>query len=145
MLNSYKTILHSNTIKMKKIISVQRASKLLSSILGLLIAFHLLVIVKVVPAHIIWGNQIPEANIMPLELIAIVISFSFLLFVQIKMRYVKMGQKNKVVNVLLWIVGAIFLFNAVMNLLSEVRAENFIFAPIALIMAFLTVRLAIEK
>lgn len=129
---------------MKKVISAQRASKILVWILGLMIVFHLLVILKIVPATWVWGNKIPPESVLPLELIAIVITFSFGLFLQIKMRYVKMEQRNIAVNVVLWIIAAFLTFNAIANVISEVTVENVIFAPLALLMAILTIRLAIE-
>ena len=129
---------------MKKLISAKRASQILLSIIGVMILFHILVIAGVVPSNWVWGNNFPAESILPLELIAIVITFSFGLFLQIKMRYVKMEQKNKVVNIVLWIIAAFLIFNAITNIISTVTIENLIFAPLALIMAILTIRLAIE-
>lgn len=129
---------------MKKVITAQRASQILTVILGLMILFHLLVIIGIVPASWVWGDKAPRESILPLELIAIVITFSFILFLKIKMRYVNMGQKNKPVNVVLWIIAAFLAFNALANLISSATVENIIFAPLALLMAILTIRLAIE-
>lgn len=129
---------------MKKVISAQRSMQIMQTILGLMILFHLLVILRIIPATMVWGNQFPEESILPLELIAIVFTFSFGLFLQIKMRYVKMEQKKKVVNIFLWIIAAFLFFNAIANLISEVRVENFIFSPLAILMALLTIRIAVE-
>lgn len=130
---------------MRKLISAKKASNLLLIVLGLLIVFHLLVIAGLVPSTIVWGNQIEEASILPLELIAIVITISFGLFILIKMRYLADNRPSKVVNIGLWIIAIFLLGNSIANLLSSVSAENFVFAPIAILMGLLTIRLALEK
>lgn len=130
---------------MKKLITPQKAANSILVILGLLIVFHLTVIAGLVPGSFVWGDQIPQENILPMEMIAIVITLSFGLFILIKMRYLKDQRPSKVVNIGLWIISIFFLVNVVTNLISKVSLENFIFAPIALILALLTIRLAVER
>lgn len=130
---------------MRKLITPEKAANTILTILGLLIGFHLLVIAGILPGSFVWGNQIPQENILPMEMIAIVVTLSFGLFILIKMRYYKEQRSSKLVNIALWIVSLFFVVNVVTNLISDISAENFIFAPIALILALLTIRLAIEK
>lgn len=77
---------------MKKLITAKLAGNLLLASLGLLLIFHLLVLLNFLPADMIWG-----------------------------------GQANAD------------------NLASGVSAENFILAPITLILALCAFRLAVEK
>lgn len=130
---------------MKKLISAQRSSQLLLVAIGAIIAFHLLVIAGLIPANQVWSSQPDEASILPLELISIVFSFSFGLFTLIKMRYVKTGEKSQVVTFGLWVITAFLFYNSVANLISELPFDNFFFAPLELLMALLTLRLAVEK
>jgi len=130
---------------MRKLLTPQQAAQSILYILGALIVFHLTVIVGLVPGSFVWGDQIPQESILPMELIAIVMTVSFGLFILIKMRYLKDNRSAKVVNIGLWIIALIFLINVVTNLISKVSVENFIFAPVALVLALLTVRLALEK
>ncbi|MFA9392741.1 MAG: hypothetical protein ACERKD_23235 [Prolixibacteraceae bacterium] len=129
---------------MKKIISVQRTSQTILALVGVLILFHLMVIFHLIPTTWVWGNDMEEASILPLELIAIVVTFSFGLFTLIKMRYVKTGEDSKVVNIGLWLIAAFLLYTSVMNIISEVAIDNFFFAPITFVLTLLTVRLVIE-
>lgn len=130
---------------MKQLISIQKAKTILLYLLGLLIVFHVLVIVGLVPGHFVWGNQIPEESILPMEMIAIVLTISFMLFVMIKMRYLAENRKSVFANIALWIIGLLLSLSALLNLISEVSIENLIFAPLALVMSLLTIRVAIEK
>jgi hypothetical protein len=50
-----------------------------------------------------------------------------------------------VVKVLVWIIFVFLLLNTLGNLASGVSAENFVFAPITLVLALCALRLAIEK
>ncbi len=60
-------------IPMKKIITAENAKIILLSILGLIIGYHLLIIIGVIPPSFVWGEDFDEASVMPLELISIVI------------------------------------------------------------------------
>lgn len=130
---------------MKKLIKLELAKKILLSLLGLLIFFHLFVIVGVIPGTIVWGNAIPTESILPMEMIAIVLTVSFMLMIMIKMRYLSEGRKSNFANFALWAIAIFLLANAIFNLISKVGIENYIFAPLALILSLLTFRIAIEK
>jgi hypothetical protein len=113
--------------------------------LGLLLIFHLLVLLKIVPADIMWGGQANAGNIVMLELIAIVVALFFGYVIAAKTGYFQVGKFMGVVKVLVWIIFAFLLLNTLGNLASGVSAENFVFAPITLVLALCALRLAIEK
>jgi hypothetical protein len=131
----------------KRLISAKLAGKILLWALGLLAAFHVLGLLRVVPSDIVWGGQIggSAANLMTLEIISLVITLLFAAIVAAKMGYILAGKFRALVAVGVWIVFAYMILNLVGNLASAVSFENLIFAPITLIMAFLALRLAIEK
>lgn len=132
---------------MKKLISAKLAGALLLISLGLLAIFDLLILLNVVPSNIVWGGQIkdPAANLIVLELIALVVTFIFAIVIAAKMDYIKAGSFTKAVNIGVWIIFAYLILNTLGNLASGVSFENLIFAPITLILAFCAFRLAIEK
>ncbi|NWG07195.1 MAG: hypothetical protein HXY35_10995 [Chloroflexi bacterium] len=130
---------------MKKLISAKLAENVLLVALGLLLIFHVLVLLKVLPANMIWGGQANAGNLLMLESIALVVTMLFGLTIAAKTGYVNAGKFAGVVNVLVWLIFAFLLLNTLGNLASGVSAENFIFAPITLILAFCAFRLAIEK
>ena len=132
---------------MKKLISEKLAGNLLLISLGLLVIFDILILLNVLPSNIVWGGQIkdPAANLIVLELIALVVTFIFAIVIAAKMDYIKAGGFKNAVNIGIWIIFAYLILNTLGNLASGVSFENLIFAPITLALAFCAFRLAIEK
>jgi hypothetical protein len=132
---------------MKKLISAKLAGNLLLISLGLLAVFDILILFHVVPSNIVWGGQIKgaAANLIPLEVIALVVTFLFAMVIAARMDYIKAGRFTKAVNIGVWIIFAYLLLNTLGNLASGVSFENLIFAPITLILGLCALRLAIEK
>ena len=132
---------------MKKLISEKLAGNMLLISLGVLAIFDILILLNIVPSNIVWGGQIkdPAANLVVLELIALVVTSIFALVIAVKMDYIKAGGFTKAVNIGVWIIFAYLILNTLGNLASDVSFENLIFAPITLVLAFCAFRLAIEK
>ncbi|MEP7133942.1 MAG: hypothetical protein ABI904_03320 [Chloroflexota bacterium] len=130
---------------MKKLISAKLAGNILLASLGLLLVFHILVLLKVVPATMMWGGQATSANLILLEIVALAVTLFFGFVIAAKTGYVNAGKFTGVVKVLVWIIFAFLLLNTLGNLASGVSAENFIFAPITLVLALCALRLAVEK
>jgi hypothetical protein len=130
---------------MKKLISAKLAGKILLFSLGLLLVLHILVLLKIVPADSMWGGQATPANLITLEIIALAVTLFFGYVIAAKTGYIHAGKLAGVANVLVWIIFIFLLLNTLGNLASGVSAENFIFAPVTLILALCAFRLAIEK
>jgi hypothetical protein len=134
-------------LRMRKLISAKLAGNLLLTSLGLLIVFHILVLLNIVPSSIVWGGQIQNSttSFPTLETISLIVTLVFGVIVAAKLDYIKAGNFKKVVNIGVWVIFAYLILNTLGNLASGVTFENLIFAPITLILAFLALRLAIEK
>ena len=132
---------------MKKLISAKLAGNILLFSLGLLFLFHILVLLKVIPADIVWGGQIRgvPANLVTLETIALLVTALFILIVAAKTGYLQTGKLSGAINVGLWLIFAYLLLNTLGNLASGISFEKLIFAPITIILALCAFRLAIEK
>jgi hypothetical protein len=132
---------------MKKLISAKLAGNILLFSLGLLFLFHILVLLKVIPADIVWGGQIRgvPANLVTLESVALLVTALFLLIVAAKTGYVQPGKLSGAINVGLWLIFAYLLLNTLGNLASGISFEKLLFAPITIILALCALRLAIEK
>jgi len=129
----------------KKLITARLAGNILLASLGVLLVFHILVLFGILPADTIWGGQANAGNLIVLEIAAIVITVFFGLIIAAKTGYIKTGKFTGAVNALVWIVFAFLVLNTLGNLASGVSAENFVFAPITLILAFCALRLAVGK
>ena len=132
---------------MKKLISAKTAGSILLCAMGLLLLFHVLVTLRIIPSDIIWGGQIQNssANLLTMEVIAFVITILFILILLAKLDYIKVKRLRVIVNIGVWIIFIYFLLNTVGNFASGVSFENLVFAPITILLTLLALRLAIEK
>ena len=132
---------------MKKLISAQLAGNILLISMVLLIILHILILLKVVPSDIIWGGQITDASnhLTTLETISLLVTLVFTIIIAAKMGYMKADRFKKAIDIGVWVIFAYLILNTVGNLASSVTTENLVFAPITLVLAFFTLRLAIEK
>jgi len=132
---------------MKKLVSAKLAGNILLFSLGLLVIFHILVLLRVVPATIIWGGQIQgvPANLVTLETVALFVTAIFILIVAAKTGYLQAGKVSGAVNIGVWLIFAYLLLNTLGNLASGISFEKLLFAPITIILALCALRLAIEK
>jgi hypothetical protein len=132
---------------MNKLISMKLAGNLLLGSLGLLAVFHLLVLLGVIPADIVWGGAIQNStmSLFPLEMISLFITLLFGVVIAAKAGYIKVFRFQTVVNIGVWVVFAILLLSTLANFASGVAFENLIFAPIAVVLAFCAYRLASGK
>jgi hypothetical protein len=132
---------------MNKLISTKLAGNLLLGSLGLLAAFHILVLLRVLPADIVWGGAIQNSttSLFPLEIISLLVTLLFAVIISAKAGYIKAFRFQTAVNIGVWVVFAILLLSMIANFASGVAFENLIFAPIAVVLALCAYRLAIEK
>lgn len=132
---------------MKKLISVKLAGIILLAALGLLAIFHILVLLGVIPADIVWGGMIQgvPSNLVTLETVALLVTLLFIVIIAAKTGYVQAGRLSGVVNIGVWLIFAYLLLNTLGNLASGVSFETLVFAPITIILALCAFRLAIEK
>lgn len=132
---------------MKKLISAKLAGNILIIILVLLAIFHVLILFKFVPSGIVWGGQIKDlsTNLVTLELVSLIVTLIFIFIIAAKIGYINVGKFKKIINISVRIIFGYFVLNTFGNIASGVAAENLVFAPITILLAILTFRLAIEK
>ena len=132
---------------MKKIISANLAGKILLGAFILMLVMHALILLRLIPADIVWGGQVKadQSNLLSLEIVAITLTLVFTGIVAQKLKLLKIGESKKAVNVGIWIVFAYLILNTLGNFASGVKAETLVFGPLTIVMAFCALRLAIEK
>jgi len=132
---------------MNKLISTKLAGNLLLGSLGLLAVFHILVLLRVLPADIVWGGAIQDSSssLFPLEMISVLITLLLAVIIAAKTGYIKAFRFQTAVNIGVWVVFAILLLSMIANFASGVAFENLIFAPVAVVLVLCAYRLAVEK
>jgi hypothetical protein len=131
---------------MQKLISARLAGTLLLIGMGLLLIFHVLVLLSIVPPEIVWGGQAGTSptNLLALEAVALIVTVLFAIIIAAKTGYIAAGRFQKIATIGVWVIFAYFVLNLIANLASGVSAEKLVFAPVTLILALCAVRLAIE-
>lgn len=131
---------------MTKMISVNLAGTILIAMMILLIAMHVLIMLRVIPYDIVWGGQIKdEASLVPYETGALIVLTIFLAVVAIKVGYLKADRLKKAAGIGTWIVFAYFVLNTVGNFASGVSLEKLIFGPVTIVMVLLSLRVAVAR
>lgn len=132
---------------MKKFITVKLAGNLLLIVLVMLVIFHILILLKIIPPGIVWGGQAngSPGRLFYLELISLIVTLLFIVIVAVKLNYLRLPRLRKAANIGLWVMFVYFILNTIGNLASDVTMEKVVFTPITLILAILAFRLAIEK
>ena len=129
-----------------KVLSTTVAGKILTVLLMLLIVMHLLALLRVLPYEVVCGGRIEDASsLAAYETNALIITVLFLVIVSIKVGYIKADRLRRVADVGMWIVFAYFAMNIVSNLASGVSLEKLVFVPIWVILALLSLRVAVEQ
>lgn len=132
---------------MKKLISTKTAGNILLALFGLLVAFHIVILLNLLPSNVVWGGQVggSPSSLRTLETISLFLTILFAVVVAAKIGYIRVGKFSRVINVLLWIIFTYLLLNTAGNLASSSSFETRLFTPITIVAALLVLRLATEN
>ena len=135
---------------MKKLISFKLAAQLSWALFGLLILFHLAVIIGIllfdyVPIDFLWGGRMEsKAQLLNFEIFSLgVIALSFFI-VLVRSERIQIPSLLGVAKVGTWVLFVLFLLNTLGNILAK-RAFEKSFAIITALLSVLCLRLAIES
>lgn len=127
-------------------ISFKVAILLFLILLSLVLIFHFLVILKIIPYNIVWAGKIEnDAQMNLFESISILINFILLTAILVKGNILRLKINRIIIQVILYLFVVIFALNTVGNLFAKMSLETYIFAPLTFISAFLCLRIALEK
>lgn len=132
---------------MQKIISAKLAGIILLVAFGLLIGFHGLGLMGIIPTDAVWGGQMADspAKLMLFKLIALLVTVIFAVIIAAKLSYFNIGKLYKVASIGVWVIFWYLILNTIGNLASNVALERLIFTPITVLLALCAYRLALER
>ena len=131
---------------MKQLISFETAGKILLTILIGLIFFHILVLTGIIPKDIVWAGSIQDKqDLIKKESLSLVILSVVILIVLLKLRHINSFLPAKLIDIAMWLPVILFSLNTLGNLTALHPLERYGFGLLTLIMAFLSLRLALEK
>jgi len=127
--------------------SARTAGNILLTLMFLLMGFHILVLIGIIPDEMVWGGQTVgnTVNKGTLELVALFSTILFSIIISMKLEYLWVGKFTKAINIVMWVIFAFFLLNIIGNFASTSAVEKFLFGPLTIIMSMLALRVAIEK
>ncbi len=115
----------------------QNSIKIMLGLILLVILFHLLIMIEVIPYEIAWGGRLQtDEQMYVFETISILINFFLLFILLMKGRYIKSWLKEKTLNIILGIFLILFIINTVGNLFAQTNFEK-LFALLTLMFSFL--------
>jgi hypothetical protein len=113
--------------------STKTTIKILTSLLVLVIFFHLLILLKIIPYTIAWGGRLKtDQEMYVFESVSIVINLLLIFILSLKAKHVK----HKIIDITLWIFFVLFSLNTIGNLLAKTTFEKS-FSVITLLFAVL--------
>jgi len=123
-------------------IPFNRAAQMIMGLGVLLLGFHTLVILEVIPYTIVWGSRLNSYD----EMIQYEVVSMFILLALITLTWIKTKNKNNAfVSILLWVYVGLFALNTIGNLLSKNLFEMIVFTPLTILLALLCARVAMER
>lgn len=118
--------------------------QLIAAVSALFVLFHILVIIGVFPAAVVWGGRISErGKLVRMELVSIgslVVIGGFSYFYG---KTLFLGGGVALLRVLIWFFALLFLLNTVGNLFAKTRFERFAFTPVTALLSILLSMLAL--
>ena len=131
---------------MKKLISQQQTINLILALLTMLLLFHILILIEVIPYTIVWAGKIRSVGEMKkFELISFFVNVSVIVIFFLKACYIQNKISTKILNAFIWLIAGLFCLNTVGNLFAESNVEFFFFTPVTFILSLLCLRLLLTK
>jgi hypothetical protein len=115
--------------------------------LGALALFHVAMLLGLLPPDMVWGGRAAGegGDLLTLELVGLVVTALFGLIVAARAGLVRIPVPSRLIAVCTWFVFAYFVFNVVANLASPSVLEKAIFTPLSVVLALLTLRVAMGR
>jgi hypothetical protein len=129
----------------KRIISFKVAIWIAIILSSLIIIFHFLVLLQIIPFENVWAGKLKSVEEMYVfESISIVVNCILILIILVKGQIINLKISPKVINTILWIFVILFSLNTLGNLASKTNLETFIATPLTFLFAFLCFRIVIN-
>ncbi len=99
--------------------------KILTSISIVVILFHILILLKIIPYEITWGGKLKtDEEMYVFETFSILVNLFFIFVLLQKGVFIKPFLEKKTVSIILWIFLAIFVLNTIGNLFAKTTFEK---------------------
>jgi hypothetical protein len=131
---------------MNKVFSYSFAINATIGLLSMVLLFHILNFVQVIPYGIVWAGKLNSVKeMMVFETISILINTFIILVLLLKANYIKNNIPKKIINGIIWAFVMVFIANTIGNLFAKTNFELYVFTPMTFILSLLCLRIVLEK
>ena len=115
-------------------------------LIGLVLLFHLCIVVGIIPYSIVWGGKVESSDqICILETFSIATNLLIAMVVAVRIEIIKWNWPSWLVKKLLWLFATLFALNTVGNLFAENIIEMLVFTPITLLSSAMMIFMAVSR
>lgn len=123
-------------------LTAKLALRVMLLLLSVILIFHVLVLVQVIPYTIVWAGKLHSVTEMQtMEAVSISINLLLLVVLLMKGGLIRARVPIALLNGIIWVFIALFLLNTVGNLFAATSFERYVFTPLTLLFAFLCWRI----
>ncbi len=123
-----------------KIISPKQALNILLTLLCMVLVFHILVFLQVIPYTIVWAGKLHSVQEMRVfEAVSMTVLMINILVLILKGNYIRHNIPVKFLNWALWFYTMLFVLNTIGNLFAQTAFEKYFFTPLTLVSAVLCI------
>ena len=131
---------------MNKVFSYSFAINATIGLLSMVLLFHILIFVQVIPYGIVWAGKLNSVKEMRVfETISILINAFIILVLLFKANYVRNNISKRLLNGIIWVFVILFIANTIGNLFAKTDFELYVFTPLTFILSLLCLRIVLEK
>lgn len=113
---------------------------------GLIVLFHALVLLQVIPYSIVWGGRLHSVSEMQqFEAVSMAINLFFGTVLLLRGNLIKNKLPQAWLNGILWFFLLVFALNTIGNIYAAAMVEKLIFTPITFVLAYLCWQLVRSK
>ena len=123
-------------------ISKQQSIKIMLVLLSIVMVFHVLVIIQIIPYTIVWAGKLKSYKDMyEFEGSSIFINLMLILILLARGQYIQLPVSQQFISIVLWLFVLLFALNTIGNLFAKTNFEKFVFTPLTFISSLLLFRI----
>jgi len=123
-------------------ISKQKSIKIMLVLLSIVMVFHVLVIIQIIPYTIVWAGKLKSYKDMyEFEGSSIFINLMLILILLARGQYIQLPVSQQFISIVLWLFVLLFALNTIGNLFAKTNFEKFVFTPLTFISSLLLFRI----
>lgn len=111
--------------------------------LSILLIFHFLIVLKIIPYTMVWGGRIKtEKEMYRFEVVSILINLFFLFVIVMHLNILPISFPKIIMKSILWVMSFLFAINTLGNILSKNKFEQRLFTTITILLTIFSLILA---